>query len=567
MSTTQEIETQTFTRSGFLNKALYIYVAAIVFFAGFFKIADLDFWWHLQTGKILWQTKTFQRTEIYSFTSAGRPYVDHEWLFQLIQFALYQNAGAAGVIIFKCLLFVATYLLIAHFLSRQQTSVLTIALVFILSVLGARVRFIERPEMFTIFFLVCTYVLIDTYLKKNDRRIWWIPAIIIIWSNVHAAVILGLIVQLIFLAALMFERLIGPSGYPASYNPEPGQLRKLLLVFGLSIACTGLNPCGYEVLTVPFHLTSIINSGLLNNQEWQQPSFIDVPFFYGCIFIAFLIQALHYRRLHIANFLMTAFFGYISLRYVRNVGIFCVLMPLLVAPYLQELSVHAESKRKILFPALAILTFLLIATSPFEFGIGQASYFPDKIVQFTKTQNLQGNMLNSYGFGGYLIWNLYPDRKVFIDGRNEVYLPLIKKLVQSRGDSKNWKNLLSEYHIEYALLNYVDQLEQLTVVQPDNTRITTYAPFSSTHFPRRAWALIYWDDDGMILIKRNAANQKLLSLEYGSVFPEGAGYQESLARAGRINVSKAVEELQRKLREDPSCYRARRLLRIMKGDV
>src|SRR5213594_2423545 len=128
MSTTQEIEIRTFTRSGYLAKTLYAYIAAVVFFAGFFKIADLDFWWHLQTGKILWQTKTFQRSEIYSLTAAGRPYVDHEWLFQLIQFALYHNAGAAGVIIFKCLLFVATYLLIAHFLSRHQASFLTVAL-------------------------------------------------------------------------------------------------------------------------------------------------------------------------------------------------------------------------------------------------------------------------------------------------------------------------------------------------------------------------------------------------------------------------------------------------------
>ena len=59
MSTTQEIEMQTFTRSGYLNKALYIYVAAIVFYAGFFKIADLDFWWHLQTGKSSGKRKRF----------------------------------------------------------------------------------------------------------------------------------------------------------------------------------------------------------------------------------------------------------------------------------------------------------------------------------------------------------------------------------------------------------------------------------------------------------------------------------------------------------------------------
>src|SRR5262249_44793282 len=170
------------------------------------------------------------------------------------------------------------YLLIARFLMSHQAGFLTVATVLLLSLLGARTRFIERPEMFTIFFLVCSYVLIDTYLKKNDRRIWWILPVIVLWSNIHAAVILGLILELIFLLSLSLERLLAPSGYPAYYNSEPSQLRRLLLVFGLSITVTGLNPCGYEVLTVPFHLTAIINSGLLNNQEWQQPSVMDLPF-------------------------------------------------------------------------------------------------------------------------------------------------------------------------------------------------------------------------------------------------------------------------------------------------
>src|SRR5215471_17517610 len=102
MSTTPAIETDFSTHSNYRNKIFYILIAVAVFFSAFFKIADLDFWWHLKTGQVILQQKTFQYSEIYSFTAAGRPYIDHEWLFQVIAYLLYAPFGPAGIILFKC---------------------------------------------------------------------------------------------------------------------------------------------------------------------------------------------------------------------------------------------------------------------------------------------------------------------------------------------------------------------------------------------------------------------------------------------------------------------------------
>jgi len=178
-------------------------------------------------------------------------------------------------------------------------------------------------------------------------------------------------------------------------------------------------------------------------------------------------------------------------------------------------------------------------------------------------------MINSYAFGVYFIWTLFPERKVFIDGRNEVFLPLLEKLHESVADSRKWKKILQEHQIEYALLNYVDDLEIVTVMTANKEPQITYAPFTSTHFPRSSWALVYWDDDGMILVKRTGLNRELLTFEYEAVFPEGIQngrtYQEILARSGRLDGHKAIEELQRKLKEEPQCRRAQRLLQALKG--
>ena len=175
-----------------------------------------------------------------------------------------------------------------------------------------------------------------------------------------------------------------------------------------------------------------------------------------------------------------------------------------------------------------------------------------------KQRNLRGHMLNSYSFGGYLIWNLFPERRVFIDGRNEVYLPLLARLKAARSDSRAWNALLRDEQIEYALLEYVDDLDRVATMDKSGKVTTGFAPVTVTRFPRALWALVDWDDDGMIFVKRNGANS--IDGEYTSVFPEGRGFQRNLVARGTIDRSRAIAELKRKIAQDPGCRRARALL-------
>jgi hypothetical protein len=552
------------TRSALRDKALYILIPLIVLVSSFSKIADLDFWWHLKTGQMILQQKAFPHQDIYSFTVPGHEYIDHEWLFQVIQYCTYDLAGPAGITALKSFLLICIYCLNVYFLRKKKIPPLLCAGLLILSISGALIRFIERPELFTTLYLVLTYVLIDSYLESGRARILlFLPLLYLIWANTHAAVILGLFLQLTFLAGLVFESKLATLNHPVNYSVHKSKLLWLAIILGLSLLVTGLNPYGYRMLKVPFELTKIIDSGILNNQEWQQPSPLLLPFFYACLIFSLTLQVAQFRRLHIVNFIFTAFLAYISLKYVRNVGIFCMMTPLLVAPSLSILTPKTNLIRWGTLGAAAGLLFILLRAYPFEFGTGESSYFPDQITRFTREKNLRGNMLNSYGFGGYLIWKLFPERKVFIDGRNEVYLPLLKRLQKDIADSRGWSKLLKDYRIEYALLNYVDDLERVTEIDRNQRSVVYYEPFTSTRFPRNRWALIYWDDDGMVLIKKSGVNQNLVPLEYTSVFPEGRNYQQMAVKSGIVNKEKAIQELQKKVSEDPSCRRAHSLLRSL----
>jgi hypothetical protein len=545
------------------NLSLYLIITTAVAATALFRIADLDFFWHLKTGDVILKTHEFQRTEIYSFTAAGREYIDHEWLFQVVISLFYSAFGPAGVIILKTIILATLYSLTTKFLLQEGATFPAVIGIQFLSLCGGLQRMVERPEIFTGLFFVITFLLVHSFLRKERLiSLLILPPIFVVWSNFHAAVILGLVLLFCFCAGLFLETLAKRSGFPAYYAAEPRKQSMLWATLVVCVLATLINPYGYRVLTVPFELTSIINSGLLRNEEWQAPSPFTLPFYYISVLVLFTVMLMNFRRLSIVHAMLAIFFAYISMKYIRNTGLFCWLMPLFISPYVSEFSA-----KKVVTNGLAVfsaisLTYILTVSFPFERGFGIASYFPQGIAQFTKEKKLQGNMLNSYAMGGYLIWSLYPERKIFIDGRNEVYLPLLKEIVKSRADSRLWNKLLADHKIEYALLNYVDDLEEVTYMGANGEMQKTYMPFSETHFPRLKWAMVYWDDVGMILVKRKGINSDLVNLEYKQTYPEGDKYMEALLLNGRISREVAQAELKRKLKEDPNCERAKRLLSV-----
>jgi hypothetical protein len=201
------------------RKLLFLFTLALISAAAIFRISDLDFWWHLKTGQLIIQQRAFQYEEVYSFTAAGREYIDHEWLFQVIAYLSYAAAGPAGVIILKTLIIATTYGLMAHHLLARGSSPLLAAGILMLSVCAGLQRFIERPEVFSAFYLATIYLLVDSYLRDNRLRpLALVPPIILIWANTHAAVITGLLLIAIFVTGLAVEHFARKSeiGFPGA---------------------------------------------------------------------------------------------------------------------------------------------------------------------------------------------------------------------------------------------------------------------------------------------------------------------------------------------------------------
>ncbi|HEX9164225.1 MAG TPA: hypothetical protein VF980_21160 [Thermoanaerobaculia bacterium] len=511
--------------------ALAAVISAAVLAAGLTKIADLDFWWQLKTGQLIAATHSVPRTDVFSYTAFGREYVDHEWLFQLIQYATYAAAGPAGTALLKCLIVALTLIVVAMYALARGVDPVVAGGLALLSLAGGITRFIERPELFSTLFAVLTFILCDAYSRSRDWRLLVpLPILCAVWSNVHAAVIVGLVIQLMFVRSAP-------------------QVTALVA----SIATSGLNPFAYRVLTVPFELTGIINSGVVNNDEWRNPTLAKAPFYFVALVVT-LVLLVRSRRLAVIG--VAVFLAFISLRYIRNIALFSVFVPLLVAEQAARLS---RTWRVVVAAIGAVCAAVALTVYfPFQRGVGVASYFPERIARFVRERDLRGHMFNSYGFGGYLIWTLFPERRVFIDGRNEVYLPLLIQLRAARSDSRAWTALLRDEQIEYALVEYIDDLDRVTTFDRAGRATTGFAPITTTRFPRARWALVDWDDQGMVFVRRGGPNS--VAGEYDAIFPEGRGYERELVASGTLDRSGVVAQLQRKLAEDPGCTRARALL-------
>src|SRR5690348_9484740 len=87
--------------------------AAILLFGLFGMTArpatDPDLWWHLRTGQWIVDTGHVPHSDPFSFTRAGHAWVSHEWLSEVLFYALWKHVGAAGLIVFSAIITTAGF--------------------------------------------------------------------------------------------------------------------------------------------------------------------------------------------------------------------------------------------------------------------------------------------------------------------------------------------------------------------------------------------------------------------------------------------------------------------------
>ena len=524
--------------------------------AALVKARSYDLWWHLETGLRIVTDHVIPRVDDYSFTSRGAPWVDHEWLFQVVLYLAHAAAGPAGLAILKlaCALTVA---LLGYRALREGGAAQGTALAVVgLAIAGLRFRLAERPEMCSMA-LVCIHAAILLSLAARPARaaarLAAIALLVVVWANMHASALLAPGLALACAAGSMIDR-----ARPAARNA--------LVAAGLSACALLVNPFTWRILLVPLGISDALARANISNPEWAAPSPSEFPLFFGAVAAAALLAAACCaagRPLAWTRMAMLGSCAAIGFLAIRHIGIFFAILPLSV-----DLGMARPSRR--LQPVLqaaglsvalgAAGWMSLVPPAGAEFGIGISSMrFPEKAADFVDEQLTQARLYNDVAFGGYLIWRGYPARRVFIDGRNEVHADLLGELSASIDDGRKWRALLDRFDLDGAVVAYRDDAVKVRDASTDAVSTST---FSELHFPRGEWALVYWDDVAMVFVRRHGRYADLASqLEYRVSRPEF--WRQELGRSGIFETQiGGEEEIRRKLAQDEHCQLANGVARV-----
>lgn len=404
------------------NIEYFALAALLVTFFGFFavKVWDIDFWWHIAAGRNILKSGSFPSVDPFGMYDAanacGQTVLKSEWLGQVLLYSVYNWFDLDGVIYFRA--GVLTLCLLIVFLRCRLVASSSVFALIITALSGLAILHHtgERPQLFSFLLLGLIFLLLDLFMRSGKRWLLYgtLP-VMLLWSNTHGAVLLGMAALGLFGAGYMLER----RGVEGRWDTP--QNRLMLIVVGLSGLILLVSPSGID--SVKCIIAQQSGSIRETVSEYASPwSLWPVTLYYWVFNVVALFSLPgFYGKAYLKQGALVVVLGAISVVSYRYIPLFV----LVAAPYMAASLTRMLSRFKLpitpihlsaLLVALAFLGYGIKQGKVFQHGL-QERRFPTGAVDFIKAHHLGGQMFNTMNWGGYLLWNLSGTVTVFIDGR------------------------------------------------------------------------------------------------------------------------------------------------------
>jgi hypothetical protein len=496
---------------------------ALLVIAALTPIRSYDYFWHLTTGRWIAEHHALPRSDPFAIASDQTDWIDGEWLFQITAYDLHAVVGDEGLAIARALLVGGLFFFLWKVCAAGSSAALALLMVA-LAFAGGVGRLDVRPSTAAAVLVVCAILILRR--PSSWLRDALFAMLTVVWINVHPSALLAPVVAGV-VAVL-------------AHGEEPSLGVRLRVVVMSALALL-INPYGAGAIEAPLRLAAFARGGTFVNAEWLPSSPVIFPLLYLSLALGLLSYAATRRWRHDASSLVLfLFFGVLAVRFVRNQGLYFATFPILI-PMLDRGTIDAALRKAVAVVAVALVGW--VAMSDVHVAGVDRSRFPVAAVDRLLSNRLAGNIYNPDQFGGYLMWRLYPERRVLTDGRNELYHHYIAQYARARLDGRAWHALLDQYQIALAVDEY--HRERMTVIDAVTGR-QQVRPASQIYFPRKQWALVAFDEVGMVFARRSRFRpQVLAALEYRVLVPDDEP-DFGITSATR---SAAVLEVQRALRE------------------
>ena len=397
---------------------------------------DTDMWWHLRSGQYIVETRALPLTDPFSHTRSGQPWINHGWLAQIVLYGAYAIGSFPVLALLVALLVVAAFVCVWK---QMDGGSFLRAFVLVLAAITSAVIWAPRPQMFTFALTAVVGYIVYLYKWRQIDRLWLLPPIFVLWANLHGGFAVGFILLAGSIAGEVINHLLRHAG------PEVlswRRLGKLVALTALSYALLVVNPNTTAMYTYPLRT---VNIGVLRDfiQEWSSPDFhlLFVQPFVWLLVATLAAIGWSGRRLDGGDFALVAGFAYSALLAGRNIAPFALVCAPVLArhakPAMENIRLRFGRQLPTAPPSpsgvvwlnwLILIVIVLLAGLKIVATLlpavrvqAERETLPVDAVNWIEANRPAGRMFNSYNWGGYLIWRLWPDALVYVDGRTDLY--------------------------------------------------------------------------------------------------------------------------------------------------
>ncbi len=475
-------------------------------------VHSFDVFWQLQNGRYMVDTMSMIRTDTFTL-AADVPRHEHTWLHSLILFGLYKVAGYGAISVLKGLVITATACFLTLAARRRKSSWLAIATllpVFLLTSGG----WLERPQIWT---FLCTAIFIwwlEGYLNRPSWQILWLLPLMMFWSNLHAGSILAL--------ALVAAYLVGETGQSLIARRfswlGTGQLFGLLVGVLLAGLANPYPARWFNTLLGSYKLGATVDAAgkvtgsslAVFNMDWTPTTFQNQPIFFYAMALAGVIMLLGWRRLRLSDLCLLAGLALMGLKLVRHVPFFYMGMVAILPAYLDQLAEPLRQRLPQLYRNIAMVAVCALAIGSFWyfwqplyrvyglFNTGLRSWhYPIAATEFVKEHKLPKNIYNTYDWGGYMAFKLFPDYLMFWDGRQNS-AEMFNLGWNVMAGKPDWEQILNKFNVN-------------TIVTRASTIDTGQKyPLLDRLAAHPDWYLVLNTESSMVFVRRGSVSEDWL---------------------------------------------------------
>ncbi len=463
--------------------------------------ADVDTFWHLRAGEWILEHRQVLTADPFSLTRNGQPWEYPGWLAEIALVGAFRALGLAGLNLLTAAAVVAALALLWPLLEGPT---LLRAFVLLLAAVTSAVFWSARPQILSFVLTAAFLLVLEKRRSDGLRRLWVLPVLMALWANLHGGFAVGFLLLFVYLAGALVElggeALPRGASFSEAWKHKRSEVAGLAGAIGLSAAAVCLNPHGPVMLLYPFRTVSI---GVLQDyiQEWQSPNFhqLEVQPFLWMLLLGTLAFALSTRPKRPAEMIAFVAFAAMGLLAGRNIALFAlVAAPSLarhgasaIEPVTRQLrggrEVPARAARLLnttLFMLAVVAAALKIALALGTDINAQAirDRLPVRAAEWIRENHPPGPLFNSYNWGGYLLWALYPDYPTFVDGRTDLFDDeILNDYLETWRGRPQWQDVFERWDI------------RLVLVEPGAPLVLA--------LDASGWQRLYEDDQAVILGK------------------------------------------------------------------